>query len=238
MSDAWLVLVAAGQGTRLGKGEPKAFVSLCGRPLVCYSLEAAGQCDAIAAVVVAADEGRVRTALKRLSPTAVGKIREIVPGGETRRLSVLSGLRAVKRHSQSNPVVLVHDAARPFASPELLERMVTEAQDGAIICARPVVDTVKRVDGDQILETMPRENLALAQTPQAAPLDLLERAHAAAGEAAAGDDAVLIESLGETVRVFVGPSINFKITDQEDLKLAEAWVRGGGTPWVTGSESW
>jgi 2-C-methyl-D-erythritol 4-phosphate cytidylyltransferase len=229
---AWLVVVAAGKGVRLGSDQPKALVPLGGRPLLFYSLESAANSEAIGGIVVVADPVPAEKTLTGLSTGAREKLQRVVPGGDTRRQSVVCGLTAVRTLAPGDPVVLVHDAARPFAPPALFDRVAREAADGAVICSLPVVDTVKKIDGDRIIATLPRETLALAQTPQGARLSLLLRAHEQSEDDGAGDDAVLLEALGVPVRVLVGPTTNFKITTPEDLALAGAWVAGGGTPWM------
>jgi 2-C-methyl-D-erythritol 4-phosphate cytidylyltransferase len=235
-ADAWLVLVAAGQGERLGHDEPKAFVPLGGRPLIAYALEAAAESETICSVVVVGEAEPTRRALAGLSSAARGKLRRVVSGGNTRRRSVMCGLTAVQALAQGDPVVLVHDAARPFTPPELFDRAARQAVAGAVICGQPVVDTVKKTDGDRVVATLPRETLALAQTPQCARLSLLIRAHEESSDDQAGDDAVLIEALGVPVQVLIGPSTNFKITTPEDLALAEAWVQSGGAAWMPEQE--
>lgn len=233
---AWLVVVAAGKGVRLGSDLPKAHVPLGGRPLLFYSLESAARSESIGNIVVVADPAVAGETLSGLSTQASAKLQSVVPGGETRRQSVVCGLTAVRNLATGDPVVLVHDAARPFAPPELFDRAAREAADGAVICSLPVVDTVKKTDGERIIATLPRETLALAQTPQCARLSLLTRAHEQSDDDRAGDDAVLLEALGVPVRVLVGPTTNFKITTPEDLALAEAWVAGGGAPWMPAGE--
>src|SRR5262249_36048985 len=134
-----------------------------------------------------------------------------------------------------DPVVLVHDAARPFAPPDLFRRMAEAAARGPCVCVRPIADTVKEVEGGFVRRSIPRGGLALAQTPQGARLSLLERAHDAAPAQGVTDDAMLLESLGEPVAAIPGADMNFKITTADDLRMADAWVRAGGAPWMSES---
>jgi 2-C-methyl-D-erythritol 4-phosphate cytidylyltransferase len=230
------VVPAAGRGERLGAPGPKAFADLAGRPLVAYGLAAAAASGAVEAAVVVADLGPAEAALARLGADLRRLVRAVVPGGATRRESVRAGLAAVRQAvgAAADPVVLVHDAARPLAPPALFARVAEAVGAGAaaVLCARPSPDTVKQIAGDLVTATLPRDVLALAQTPQGARLSLLERAHREWPSGDAGDDALLVEALGETVRVVAGTPFNFKITSAEDLALAEAWVRSGGTPWM------
>jgi len=233
-ASAWLIVVAAGRGERLGAGTPKAFADLAGRPLFAYSLEAAAASDAFAKAVLVADPQLGWNPVAKLRPRARALMAGVVEGGATRRESVRAGLAAVRREvgAEADPVVLVHDAARPFAPPALFLRVATEALTGAVICAHPARDTMKEVRDDRVTATLPRRALWQAQTPQGASLSVFEKAHAAWPEPDSPDDAFLIEQLGAPVRVVPGPPINFKITTAEDLALAEAWARAGGVPWM------
>lgn len=243
MSGAWLVVAAAGSGERLQAETPKAFVLLGGRPLVAYGLEAAARSGVIEAVVLVCDPEPGKRVLERLSSRARDLVRSIVPGGATRRQSVNAGLRQVAEScrapgagaapaADSDPVVLVHDAARPFAPPELFARVAERAATAAVTCAQPPADTVKELRGDLVARTLSREMLALVQTPQGARLSVLLRAHESGGDDAASDDALLIERLGVPVAVVAGSAHNFKVTTREDLALAEAWARAGGAAWM------
>jgi 2-C-methyl-D-erythritol 4-phosphate cytidylyltransferase len=128
--------------------------------------------------------------------------------------------------------VLVHDAARPFAPPELFARMADACARGPAVAVRAVSDTVKEVDGSVVRKTLDRARLVLAQTPQGARLSLLERAHEGMPGTDATDDAALLEALGAPVTAVPGAEANFKITSPQDFRLAEAWVRAGGAPWM------
>jgi len=232
--ETWLVVPAYGRGERLGGRGPKAFLPLAGQPLVAYCLAAAAASGAVTAVVVVADPEAARATLAACPPASRRLVRAVAEGGATRRDSVRAGLLAVRAAvgGDADPVVLVHDAARPLAPPDLFARVAAAAAGGAVVCARPSPDTVKRVAGERVMETPPRDELVLAQTPQGARLSLLERAHAQWTGGEASDDAQLIEALGEPVRVVDGTPFNFKVTTTEDFALAEAWVRAGGAPWM------
>lgn len=146
-------------------------------------------------------------------------------GGETRQDSVARGLDEI-----ATETVVVHDGARPFATSELVAKLLgaLAEHDGAI-AAMPVDETLKKVDGDRIVETVDRSSVWRAQTPQAFRSDVLRRAHArAAGEGFIGtDDAALLERYGGTVCVVQGVRSNIKLTYPEDFALAEAILRGG-----------
>ncbi len=215
------VIVAAGSGTRLGHNEPKALLMIGGRPLVAVAVERALASRSIAGVVVVAPpgfEGKVREVL---APSAGSCV--IVSGGATRQRSVAAGLNAVDAQAD---VVVVHDAARPFASAELFTAVVDAVVAGAdaAVPVLPLVDTVKRVRDGSIVGTEPRDELALAQTPQACRIELLRLGLAKAEESGVEftDDAGLLEWMGASVRTVAGEQGNFKITTALDLARADA----------------
>ena len=220
------VVVAAGAGTRLGADEPKSLLEIGGRTIVAVAVGAVVASPAIDDVVVAAPlgfEDRVLAALSELdSPIAV------VSGGETRQRSVAVALQAV---SAASEIVVIHDAARPFASPDLFTAVVQAVASGAdgAVPILPLTDTVKRVRGDLVVQTEVREELGLAQTPQACRADVLRAALERAADAGLDftDDAGLLEWMGATVRAVPGEPGNFKITTLLDLLRADELLRGG-----------
>ncbi len=211
------ILLAAGKGERLGCDGAKAFVTLAGKPMLQWSLDALGAVDAVQRIVIAVPSGRLIPL-----PVAGPKLTTVV-GGASRSASMRAALAAT---SEGDPV-LVHDAARPLASAGLFERALdalrVEGCDAAI-AATPVTDTVKRADEDgTVLETLDRSHLWAIQTPQAFRRAALERAlEVDEGTlAAATDDAWLVERAGGTVRVVAGEPENLKVTTPLDLRVAE-----------------
>jgi len=212
------ILLAAGRGERLGLGSKKALVTLAGRPLFAWPLEALERVAAIAAIVVVGPARALREALPEGSGTRVVAFCE---GGSERQDSVRRGLAALPPECDT---VAVHDAARALVTPELIARSVADAlAAGAAIAAIPLADTVKRVTLGAIDGTVPRAGLWCAQTPQVFRRDWLEEAHARA-TGVATDDAALLEAIGRPVRITPGDPLNFKITTPGDLALAEAWL--------------
>jgi 2-C-methyl-D-erythritol 4-phosphate cytidylyltransferase len=219
-----VIIVAAGNGTRLGLNVPKAFVPLGGQPLLYYSMRSVGALEIIDEVVVTVPlgtESRARAEVERAGMQIPVKL---VAGGAERQESVAIALGLT---SAEGEVVVVHDAARPFAPPAVFAACIEAAgrADGAI-AAIAVADTLKRTEGRTITSTIAREGLWRAQTPQAFRRPILVEAHARAARErwAATDDAELVERCGGRVEVVEHATINLKITTPADLEIAEALV--------------
>jgi 2-C-methyl-D-erythritol 4-phosphate cytidylyltransferase len=208
--EVWAIVVAAGEGRRFG--QPKQFAVLGGRPVIEWSLEASR--SVARGVVAVVPESALGT-----SDLGRGADR-VIAGGPTRAASVRRGLAAIPENAE---VVVVHDAARPLASRELFRAVVDAVVAGAdgAIPGVAVVDTVKRVRGGCVVETLDRSELVAVQTPQAFRAELLRRAHE--GEPEATDDAGLLEALGSRVVVVPGEYHNLKLTSPDDLAMAERW---------------
>jgi 2-C-methyl-D-erythritol 4-phosphate cytidylyltransferase len=218
----WAVLAAAGRGERLAEDRPKAFAKLGGRPLLGESLERLDGSGWVDAIVIAAPSGWEEPAILLAEELACSKVVACVAGGETRAESVRAGVGEV---NDDATVILVHDAARPMLSEEVLERVLTalnEGWDGAVP-ALPLADTIKRVREGQVAETLPREELVAAQTPQAFLAPVLREA--LAGDlAGATDCAALVEARGGRVTTVPGDPRLIKVTDAADLELVAGWL--------------
>lgn len=216
------VIVAAGRGLRAGGGMPKQYRELAGEPVIRSSLSLFawhGQIGAVQAVIHPDDRGVYETAAKGL------RLLPPVFGGATRQASVRAGLQALAERPPD--IVLVHDAARPFCSAELVSRAIVACgETGAAIPALEVTDTIKRVDADgRVAGTVDRGQLRSVQTPQAFAFKPLHEAHkraAAEGREDFTDDAALVEWAGIKVATFAGDSGNMKLTTDEDFAKAEA----------------
>lgn len=217
----WAIVVAAGSGSRFGSR--KQFALLAGRPVAQWSVDAARKAADGVVLVVPADD---------LEGAAGLGADAVVAGGATRAESVRRGLSRVPLAAD---VVVVHDAARPLASPSLFAAVVApllepgaqeQGPDG-VVCALPVSDTLKRVDPGTgtVTATVDRSALVAVQTPQAFAAAMLRRAHE--GDPDATDDAALVERIGGTVRVVPGEPHNVKLTVPSDLVLVEQLVGGG-----------
>ncbi|MEA9985825.1 MULTISPECIES: 2-C-methyl-D-erythritol 4-phosphate cytidylyltransferase [Subtercola] len=217
-----VIVVAAGSGTRLGLGQPKAFVSLGGRSILSRSLDALFALDDEAQVIVVVPEDRLDEALSTAQDVAgaAAPYVTVVAGGESRQQSVNAGLAVLLPSVQT---VLVHDAARaltPVAQFEAVIDAVRQSGYGAIP-GLPVSDTIKRTDGFGLaVATVDRSELAAVQTPQGFPRAQLEQAYAAASDDFT-DDAALVAEAGFAVAVIHGDALAFKITTAWDLRRAE-----------------
>jgi 2-C-methyl-D-erythritol 4-phosphate cytidylyltransferase len=217
---AWAIVAAAGQGRRFGG--PKAFVPLARVPIVSHSLHALASAKQIDGIVVVLAQEWVDRAPAMLAATLPSTPVRFAAGGASRRESVRAGIERVPGDVEA---IVVHDAARPLVTAELVERVLAalDLASGAIV-AVPESDTLKRVDGELVVTTVDRNGLWRAQTPQAFRAEVLRRAHARADEDGfdATDDASLVERLGETVAIVPGDPANLKVTSPGDLAIAEA----------------
>ncbi len=211
MASAWAVVVAGGEGRRFGG--PKQFEPLGGRRVLDWAVAAA---RAVVDDVVVVLPPHVLA-----DPSYPPGATRVAAGGATRAASVRAGLALVPEDVE---VVLVHDAARPFASPALFQAVLEAVHAGAdgAVPGMPLADTVKRVQGADVVATLPRDELVAVQTPQAFRAAVLRRAHRGAPEAT--DDAGLLEAIGARVVVVPGEPRNLKITGAEDLGRLESWA--------------
>jgi 2-C-methyl-D-erythritol 4-phosphate cytidylyltransferase/2-C-methyl-D-erythritol 2,4-cyclodiphosphate synthase len=220
------ILVAAGRGERMGADRPKAFLPIAGQPILlraALAFEAASSVDAIVAVVPEAQIAEARGML-----SVATKLHAVVAGGGRRQDSVLQGMKQAA--ADFDGVVLVHDAARPFLEPQLIDAVARAAREnGAALPVLGLVDTVKRVHEGRIVETLDRDELAAAQTPQGFRFPLLVRAYEEAFREGVTltDEAMAVERLGEVVVAVPGSLRNRKITTPDDLAWAEELLRHG-----------
>jgi len=221
--NVWAVIVAAGAGERLGLDRPKAFASLGGRPLLAESIDRIDRCPWIDAIVVAAAPGWEEPTILLTEEVAAAKVVACVTGGATRADSVRAALAEV---SDDALVVVVHDAARPLVTDDVVERVLgplAEGYDG-VVPVLPIPDTLKRVAGVSVVETVPRDDLVAAQTPQAFLAPAL-RSAIGGDLSGATDCAALVERAGGQVAVVDGDPRLLKVTTKDDLALVEALLR-------------
>ena len=221
------LIVAAGAGQRFGGGVPKVFAAVAGAPLVAWSLRAYGGHPGIECLCLVVAPDHIPQA-ETLCAREVAVPWQVTAGGSQRRDSVRNGLLALA--SRDPDLVAIHDGARPLVTPEIIsDGLRVAAECGAAVAAYPSSDTVKRVgEGGRIGDTLDRGGIYLAQTPQTFRYELIRQAHdrAAAEDWEVTDDGVLLERLGQEVRVSQGHPRNLKVTVPEDLELAE-WLLGG-----------
>jgi 2-C-methyl-D-erythritol 4-phosphate cytidylyltransferase len=217
----WAVIAAAGEGQRLGLNRPKAFAPLGQRVLLAESVERLEESGWVDGIVVVVPEGWEEPAILLAEEIGAGKVTAAVPGGATRAASVRAGVAEVPADAA---VILVHDAARPLVSEEVVGRVLTALTDGwegAVPGLEPS-DTVKRVARGGVEETLPRERLRLVQTPQAFLADALRDALESSADAS--DCAAMVEARGGRVAVVEGDRRLLKVTDAEDLALVSTWL--------------
>jgi 2-C-methyl-D-erythritol 4-phosphate cytidylyltransferase len=217
------IIVAAGKGTRMKELLPKQYLTLAGLPILTRTLLVFEGCALINQIIVVITPDHVDYCKKNIIlPANLTKKYCLVPGGKRRQDSVYNGL---KRVDPNCAIVVIHDGVRPFVQDNQLNACISGAQkNGACILGVPAYDTLKQADDSgSTIKTLPRDNVWLAQTPQAFRYDLIKRAHEEAqSEGYTGtDDASLVERLGEDVTIIEGCRSNLKITNQEDLNIAE-----------------
>jgi len=219
------IVAAGGRGLRLGADQPKQLLSVGGRAILDRAVSAFVTHSEITEVIVALPPELAASPPEYLR--AASKPLRIVEGGERRQDSVNAAFNAAAIDAD---VILVHDAARPFVSADLISRMIAAAEEaGAAIAAMPARDTVKRTEasGSRVIaETLPREAIFLAQTPQAFRRDVLKTALERVGVTHVTDEATLVEQAGHRVRVVEGEPTNIKLTTPEDWPLAETIAAG------------
>jgi 2-C-methyl-D-erythritol 4-phosphate cytidylyltransferase / 2-C-methyl-D-erythritol 2,4-cyclodiphosphate synthase len=225
------IIAAGGRGVRFGADRPKQFLELGGRSILELSVAALAASDRITSIVVAVPEEHVDAGGKALR-AAVPRPLLVVAGGARRQDSVANAFAKTPRDAD---IIVIHDAARPFVTRDVIERAIDGAQrHGAVVAAMGVRDTVKQTgmvaeDGARLIRaTIPRDSVFLAQTPQAFRRDVLARALQEGKEVDATDEAMLVERLGVPVHVIEGDARNVKITTPEDLAAAKNRLEGDG----------
>ncbi len=220
-----VIIAAAGEGTRLGYSQPKAFVPLSGKPLLNYSIPVFQDHPLVGVIIVVVPEAMMEQTNEIISSTAVNKPVHIVPGGAHRWQSVRNGVE--KSLAQW---VMIHDAARPFVTREVIDKVVAKRDRfRCCITATPVVDTIRRFENDLCLETLDRSQLLRVGTPQLFHKDSLLGGfkQISTFKTPPTDEAMLMEQSGIEVGFVWGDSLNFKITTPQDMAIAEALLAAG-----------
>lgn len=220
------IIAAAGTGSRMASDRPKQFLQLAGTPIIFHTLKPFDLCDSIHEVIVVLPAEEAAEFLAQAGKRGLRKLARVVPGGATRADSVKRGLQSIR--SATAEIVAVHDGVRPFVTVEEIEQTVDAARrDGAAILATPVTNTIKLVEGEEIVKTLDRRSLRQALTPQCFRYELLRRAYdqVDVNDPLLTDESALVERLGHAVTVVEGSARNIKITTPLDLLLAEAFLK-------------
>jgi 2-C-methyl-D-erythritol 4-phosphate cytidylyltransferase len=233
----FVILPAAGLGTRMASSQPKQFLELRGLPILIHSLRAFAAVPRVTAIYVAVRANEIERVQAQIAEYSVqfgfGDRVHVVAGGENRQESVAHALAAL--NCEEDDIVLVHDAVRPLIDAKTIDRTIDAViEHGAAIVGLPAVDTIKQVErtahGALITSTIPREFVVLAQTPQGFRCGLLKRAFAEAeADGFLGtDEASIVERAEHPVAVVPGSAVNLKITQPGDLALAEFYLSQRG----------
>lgn len=220
------IIVAAGKGIRMNDPIRKQYLNLAGRPILAHSVMVFDTCELIDKIFLVVPKEDIEYCRKNIVPLLELKNGiELVPGGEQRQNSVYNGLQAIDKMTDT---VVIHDGVRPFIQAEKLEACILGARKfGACILGIPAGDTIKRVGKSDFIEkTLDRDNIWLAQTPQAFKYELIISAHETARRDGytGSDDASLVERLGKDIKIINGGKNNIKITVREDLDVARAML--------------
>jgi len=220
MSQTGVVIAGAGISQRMG--EDKVFMYLAGKPLLAWSVDVCQSCELVNQIAIVLHETKLDLGRRLVTERGWSKVVEVCPGGDRRQDSVRHGLSKLKGCDW----VIIHDGARPFLTLELIRDGLEVAQStGAAVAAVPVTDTVKRGGSDlMIKETLNRQELWAAQTPQIFRFDIITKAHEQIKDDVT-DGAGMVEQLGYKVKLYMGSYGNIKITTPQDLALAEVIAR-------------
>jgi 2-C-methyl-D-erythritol 4-phosphate cytidylyltransferase len=220
------IIVAAGQGTRIGGKRAKQFLELGGIPVIVHTLKKFENCKSIDKFIVVLQANEAAGFLALAERFSFRKLSGVVTGGPTRAQSVLRGLRAIR--GVNVDIVAVHDGVRPFVTGDEIDRTVGEAAlSGAAVLVAPVTDTVKVVSGNKVDRTVDRSTLRRALTPQCFKLEIIRSAFESAEslDSDISDESMLVERLGIPVSIIEGSARNIKITVPEDLAIGEYLIR-------------
>lgn len=215
------IIAAGGSGKRFGSETPKQFLQIAGKPILIHTLEKFENCADIDEIIPVLSPDEIENFSETLKKFDLKKSKQIVAGGRTRAASVWNGLKAIDEKYAE--IIAVHDGARPFVTSLEITRTIEKAKaDGAACLVAPVTDTIKRVENGKIIETIDRNSLRRALTPQAFRFEILRSAFENADlDEAATDECFLVENAGYKISLVEGSPQNIKITHPEDLALAE-----------------
>ncbi len=216
------IIAAGGKGERFGEKNPKQFYYLAGKPILCWTIFQFEKCKKVDKIILVVPQGMKKWTEKLIFPSyKFRKIKEITEGGKERNESVLKGLKEI---DEDTDLVIIHDGVRPLISPSLIEKVIDETEEfGAVPLGLPVKETLKKIEGSWVKETLEKKEIYSIQTPQGFWKDLISGAYQKVEKSGwrASDDATLVEKLGHKVKVILGEEVNIKITTPQDVKIAE-----------------
>ena len=224
------IVPAAGVGTRMKSSSPKQFIKLGDDSVLIHTLRKFAACGRVPSACVPLRETDMPAFRQELEQRGLADFAHLVAGGTHRQESVHNGFRAL---DPSTDIVVVHDGVRPFVEVSMIEAVIeAAAEKGSAIMALPCTDTVKQVERQQVVSTLPRDKIVMVQTPQAFRYEILKEAfeRASADHFYASDESCLVERLGFPVTVLLGSERNIKITKPADLPLAEFLVQQSSLP--------
>lgn len=225
MTKVSAIIPAAGSGKRMGGNTCKQYLQISGRPIIVETLSVFQNAGIITDIILVAPAAEVAATKEMVEAAGITKVVAVTEGGAERQNSIKNGLNLLKSDTE---IVIVHDGVRPFITESMIESSVAAAKDaGAAIVAVPIKDTVKKAENASIAETIPRDDLWLAQTPQAFRCEIIKEAYleAETNSFIGTDDASLVEAIGRKVKIVPGSYENIKITTPEDLIFAEAILK-------------
>ena len=219
-----VIIPAAGLSLRMKADKRKPYIVIGEKPIIFHTLEKFSRLQTIKEIILVVNKEDVSSVIEKWSDTLKSyKVSKIVPGGRRRQDSVYKGLCQIHPDTE---IVLIHDAVRPMISSNIIETVIKEVKEyGAAIVATPMKSTVKKIDQNlNIIETVPRHNLWMAQTPQGFKRDIITKAYDKILNSSIEftDDAAVVENEGYTIKIVSGSDDNIKITTPEDLQLAES----------------
>jgi len=224
MSILSAIIPAAGLGKRMNRAIPKALLTLDKKPIFIHTLEIISKHPQIEEVILIAPPSYIGIFQKKIKDYRIKKIKAVIPGGLTRQASVRNGLSYLDEKSSW---VLIHDAVRPFINFQMISEVISEAKKyGAAILGVPINSTLKKIGKEMLIkETVPRTSIWESQTPQVFKKEIIIKAHRRFKERIFTDDAGMVEALGIKVKIVRGSFFNIKITEPQDLIMAEAILR-------------
>ena len=228
------IIPAAGVGTRMRSSSPKQFIPLGDGSVLIHTLKRFAACGRVLSACVSLREADMHLFRQELEQRELSDFAHLVAGGAHRQESVYNAFATL---DSGTDIVVVHDGVRPFVELAMIEAVIdAAAEKGSAIVALPCIDTVKRVERQQVVATLPREKIVMVQTPQAFRYHILKEAFekARADHYYASDESCLVERLGYPVAVLLGSERNIKITKPADLPLAELYVQQSPSPGVGG----